>query len=243
MHRFFVSRDSITGDNISVAGQLAYQITRVLRLKPVDHIIVLDNSDWEFETEIESIKRDMVQGKIIKKERGKGEPGISLTLYQALLKTDKFEFVLQKSVELGVTSIIPFVSERCVVRKPSESRITRWQAIIREAAEQSQRSRLPVLHPVITFREACEQTNKPALILWEQEKSQSLSATMKSNLFNKAQAISISIGPEGGFVPTEIELARKHGIVTVGLGNRILRAETAGIVAISAIMYEKGELS
>jgi 16S rRNA (uracil1498-N3)-methyltransferase len=242
MHRFFVQRESFTGDNVSITGQLVYQITRVLRLKPGDHIIVLDNNGWEFETEIESIKRDIVQGKIINRELGKGEPGISLTLCQALLKTDKFELVLQKSVELGVTNMVPFVSERCVVRKPSESRIERWQAIIREAAEQSRRSRLPVLYPVITFKEACEQMNKPALILWEHEKSQSLAATLKSPHFIKTKTISIFIGPEGGYTIDEIELAKKYGIVPAGLGNRVLRAETAGLVAISAIMYEKGEM-
>jgi 16S rRNA (uracil1498-N3)-methyltransferase len=242
MHRFFISRDSFAGDNVSIIGEAAYQITRVLRLKPGDHITVLDDSGWEYEAAIESITHDTVQGKVIKKEPGVGEPKISLTLCQALLKTDKFEFVLQKCVELGVTGFVPSVSERCVVRKPSESRIERWHNIIREAAEQSRRARLPVIHPIISFVEACKQVTGPALILWEQEKSQSLAATLKSHLFNKAQAISIFVGPEGGFTSAEIELARQHDIVPVGLGKRILRAETAGLVATSAIMYEKGEL-
>jgi 16S rRNA (uracil1498-N3)-methyltransferase len=243
MHRFFISNDSFAGDNISITGQPVYQITRVLRLKPGDHIIVLDDTGWEYETAIESITRDIVQGRVIKKEPGIGEPKINLTLYQALLKTDKFELVLQKGVELGVTSFVPFVSERCVVRKPSESKIERWRSIIREAAEQSRRARLPVLHSVVSLNEAYKQVKKPALILWEGEKAQSIAATMKSPLFSKTQAISVFIGPEGGFAQAEIELARQHSIVPVGLGNRILRAETAGLVAISAIMYEKGEMS
>jgi 16S rRNA (uracil1498-N3)-methyltransferase len=242
MHRFFISRDLFTGNSISITGAPAYQISRVLRLKPGDHIIVLDGTDLEYETTIESIARNTVLGRIVKKEPGIGEPKTSLTLYQALLKTDKFEFVLQKCVELGVTGFVPSVSERCVVRKPSESRIERWHNIIREAAEQSRRARLPVIHPIISFVEACKQVTGPALILWEQEKSQSLAATLKSHLFNKAQAISIFVGPEGGFTFAEIELARQHDIVPVGLGKRILRAETAGLVATSAIMYEKGEL-
>ena len=242
MHRFFISRESFAGDNVSITGEAAYQITRVLRLKPGDHIIVLDGIGWEYETAIESITRDTVLGKVIKKEPGIGEPKIRLTLYQALLKTDKFEFVLQKCVELGVTGFVPFVSERCVVRKPSESRIERWHNIIREAAEQSRRARLPVLHQVVSFGEACKQVNKPALILWEGKKPQSLAATLKRAPFHKASALSVFVGPEGGFTPTEIELAKQHDIVPVGLGSRILRAETAGLVAISAIMYEKGEM-
>jgi 16S rRNA (uracil1498-N3)-methyltransferase len=242
MHRFFISRESFAGDNISITGQPVYQITRVLRAKPGDHIIVLDNGGWEYETAIESITHDTIQGKVIRKELGIGEPKISLTLYQALLKTDKFELVLQKGVELGADGFIPFVSERCVVRKSSESRIERWNAIIREAAEQSRRARLPVLHQVVSFGEVCKQIKKPALILWEGEKSQRLAAILKSTPFTKTQAIGIFVGPEGGFTPAEIELARQHGIVSVGLGNRILRAETAGLSAISAIMYEKGDL-
>lgn len=242
MHRFFISRESFAGDNVSITGEAAYQITRVLRLKPGDHIIVLDGTGWEYETTIESITRDTVQGKVIKKELGIGEPKISLTLYQALLKTDKFEFALQKGVELGVTGFVPFVSERCVVRKSSESRIERWHNIIREAAEQSRRAYLPVIHQVVSFKEACKQTHQPALIFWEGEKAQNLTATLKNALFQKASMLTVFVGPEGGFTPTEIELARQHGIVPVGLGSRILRAETAGLVAISAIMYEKGEL-
>ncbi len=242
MHHFFIPRESFAGDNVSITVEAAYQITRVLRLKPGDHIIVLDDTGWEYETAVESITRDTIQGKVIKKEPGVGEPKISLTLYQALLKTDKFEFVLQKGVELGITGFVPFVSERCIVRKPSESRIERWHNIIREAAEQSRRARLSELHPVVSLTEACEQANQPALILWEGEKSQSLAATLKSAPFHKTQAFNIFVGPEGGFTPAEIELARQHGIVPVGLGNRILRAETAGLVAISAIMYEKREI-
>lgn len=242
MHRFFIPKESFSRDNISITGQPAHKITLVLRLKPRDHIIVLDNSGFEFEIEIESVKRYIVMGRVIKKEKGKGEPAASLTLCQALLKTDKFEFVLQKGVELGVSYFVPFISKRCIIRKPSENRTERWQNIIREAAEQSRRSRLPILHPVITLEEASKQIDKPALILWEGEKKQSLVATLKSRTFRNAQTISIFIGPEGGFESSEIDLAQKHGIIPVGLGRRILRAETAALAVISAVMYEKGEL-
>jgi 16S rRNA (uracil1498-N3)-methyltransferase len=242
MHRFFISKESFAGKSVSIIGEIAHQIIRVLRLKPGDHILVLDNTGCEYETVIESFTHDAVQGKIIKKDLGKGEPKISLTLYQALLKTDKFEFVLQKGVELGVANFVPFVSERCVVRKPVESKLERWHNIIREAAEQSRRTCLPVVHRVVSLKEACKQTMRPALIFWEGEKSMSLAVILKSAPFHKASALSVFVGPEGGFTPTEIELARQHGIIPVGLGNRILRAETAGLAAISIIMYEKGEL-
>jgi len=93
------------------------QIGYVLRLKPTDRIIVLDNSGWEFEVEIERITKEQALGKVITKEIGQGEPRIKITLYQALLKSDKFELVLQKGVELGVSSFVPFISERCISAK------------------------------------------------------------------------------------------------------------------------------
>lgn len=242
MQRFFVSEKVLGQDKVIITGDTAHQINRVLRLKPGDNIILLDNHGFEYLAEIESLTRDEVKVKVLKKEQGAGEPGLKLVLYQALLKIDKFEFVLQKGVELGVSSFVPFISERCIVRAPSEDRLERWRNIIKEAAEQSRRSILPVLSQVVPFKEACVLADKPSLILWEGEKSTGLASTLKSPEFDKVTSISVFVGPEGGFTPTEIELANQYGIVSVGLGNRILRAETAGLAAISAIMYEKGEL-
>jgi 16S rRNA (uracil1498-N3)-methyltransferase len=188
------------------------------------------------------IHKEQAHGKVIAKEPGQGEPAIKITLFQALLKTDKFEFVLQKCVELGVTTFVPFVSERCVVSQPSESKIERWQKIIRETAEQSKRSVLPILHPTVSFQEACKLTGVPSILLWEGEKSTSFKRTLKSQPFKKASSINIFVGPEGGFPSSEVEYAQQLGVIPVSLGNRILRAETAGLVAISAILYERGEM-
>ena len=123
MHRFFIFKDCFEQDKVIISGEPLHQIGYVLRLKPGDRIFVLDNSGWEFEVEIERITKEQAQGKVVNKQLGQGEPAIKITLCQALLKADKFELVLQKSVELGVTAIVPFISERCVVKKPSESKI------------------------------------------------------------------------------------------------------------------------
>jgi 16S rRNA (uracil1498-N3)-methyltransferase len=242
MHRFFVSETDFENDNVTISGDVEHQITRVLRLKTGERITLLDNSGWEYLTEIEAIKRSEVRGKVIKREMGAAEPMLKLTLYQALLKSDKFEFVLQKGVELGVSYFAPFVSNRCIVRRPSDNRLERWRNIIKEASEQSRRAILPGLNGVVSFKEACRTAEKPALILWEEEKSTGLASALKSHEFKKMKSISVFVGPEGSFTPTEIKLAEQNGIIPVGLGKRILRAETAGLVAISAIMYEKGEL-
>ena len=242
MQRFFIPKDWIQQDTVTITGAPLRQIGYVLRLKPTDRIIVLDNSGWEFEVEIERITKEQALGKVITKEPGQGEPRVKITLYQALLKSDKFELVLQKGVELGVSSFVPFISERCISRKESAAKIERWGKIIQEAAEQSERVVLPVLHPLISFEGACRSVKSPALMLWEEEKSESLKQTLQNPPFKNATGISLFIGPEGGFPESEKELARQNGIAVASLGKRILRAETAGLAAVSAIIYETGEM-
>ena len=242
MHRFFIPKDWIEQDSVTITGEPLHQIGYVLRLKPTDHIMVLDNSGWEFEVEIEWITKEQIKAKVVSRKPGRGEPGIKITLYQALLKSDKFELVLQKGVELGVTTFVPFISERCVVRKESAVKIERWGKIIQEAAEQSERLILPVLRPLISFEEACRSVKRPALLLWEEEKCMSLKQTLQNPPFKDTKELSLFIGPEGGFPESEKKLAAANGIVIASLGQRILRAETAGLTAISAILYEKGEM-
>jgi 16S rRNA (uracil1498-N3)-methyltransferase len=242
MQRFFIPKDWIQQDTVIITGEPLRQIGYVLRLKPTDRIIVLDNSGWEFEVEIEHITKEQALGKIITKETGRGEPRIKIRLYQALLKSDKFELVLQKGVELGVTEFIPFISERCISRKESASKIERWGKIIREAAEQSERLVLPLLHPLISFDEACRSVKQPAFLLWEEEKNETLKQTLQNPPFKNASELSLFVGPEGGFPESEKELAKHHGIAIATLGRRILRAETAGLAAVSAILYETGEM-
>jgi 16S rRNA (uracil1498-N3)-methyltransferase len=242
MHRFFIPKEWILADTVTFTSEPLHQIGYVLRLKPTDRIIVLDNSGWEFEVEITRIGKESAEGKVIKRSPGQGEPSVKIILYQALLKSDKFEMVLQKGVELGVNAFVPCVSERCVTRKESASKMGRWRRIIQEAAEQSERVILPVLHPVTSFEEACRSVTKPALLMWEEEKSLSLKQTLQNPPFKNTAEISLFIGPEGGFPSAEKEFAVRNGIVVASLGHRILRADTAGLAAISAILYEKGEM-
>ena len=242
MNRFFVPKDWLSGDVVSLKDEPAHQVCHVLRLKPADRIIVLDNSGWEYEVALEKLSADQVQGKVLKKEISPGEPKLKITLFQALLKADKFEFVLQKGVELGVSAFVPFVSERCVVKRPAENKVQRWQKIVREAAEQSERGLLPTLYPVVSFREACDRAATPAILLWEEEKSQRLHDVLTQQSFLNAKSFSLFIGPEGGFPAEEVRYAESKGIVTASLGRRVLRAETAGLAAVSAILYAVGEL-
>ena len=218
-----------------------------LRLKTEDHILVLDNNGWEYEVELKRMSTERVGGKIIEKRLSRTEPRTRITLYQALLKGSKFEFVLQKCTELGVATFVPTICDRCVVGNLADAtsgKIMRWKRIVQEAAEQSGRGRLPPLHPPLLFGQACEQASGLSLMPWEQEKSIGLQAALKgqTSTENHPPSVNLFIGPEGGFSDSEVEFALAYGIKPVSLGNRILRAETAAIAAVTAVLYEYADL-
>ena len=242
MNRFFVPKEWFDAVGVNIAEEAARQITSVLRLKLADRIIVLDNTGMEYEIAIDKISRDSVHGRIVGQEISHNEPDVKITLYQSLLKSDKFEYVLQKGTEMGVTTFVPVVSARCIVKKESAGKYARWQKIIQEAAEQSERAIIPELRITIPFAQACETVSPLSVMLWEEETFQSLGKIMQKPEYKAIKTINLFIGPEGGYTDHEANHAREHGILTASLGKRILRADTAGIVAVSAIMYDRNEL-
>ncbi len=246
MHRFFISPDFIDGDAITFPEDAARQIARVLRSRPGDQVIVLDDTGREHVVTLEAVSASQVTGRVMSKHESAGEPAVALTLYQGVLKADRFEFVLQKGTELGVSRFVPVICERSVSREAerSNSRTSRWQRIIREAAEQSRRGKLPALEDAIAFREACDRIDSPAIIPWEQESAAGLKSVLRKWQSGglKISSLGILIGPEGGFSEAEVRYAAERGIAPVTLGRRILRAETAGIAVAVAVMYELGEM-
>jgi 16S rRNA (uracil1498-N3)-methyltransferase len=243
MHRFFLPQNYFTRSSVVIAGKLAHRLRDVLRLGAGDRIIVLDNSGWEYEVELGVVSGGRLEGEIISKALAANEPRNRITLYQALLKGGNFEAVLQKCTEVGVTSFVPLVCERCVAGEPTGSRLGRWQSIIVEAAQQSRRGKLPVLHNVVQFRGACESAAGISLLPWEGENVKGIGAFLAGlPKGDNASEIDIFIGPEGGFSVQEVDFARSCGIEPVSLGRRILRAETAGLVAATVVLYEFGEL-
>jgi len=259
MHRFFVSPDQLEGDRVIIAGPSAHQIRNVLRLGPGDSIFVLDNSGWEREAEIVEVDRGQVVGKVLGRTLATGEPRTKVSLYLGVLKGSHFEFVLQKGTELGIVEFVPLISQRCVISSLDDvnKKSGRWQRIIQEAAEQSRRGRLPRLEPAMVFSRACERAKRTgglSLMPWEDEEEVNLKLvlgkgereTKKSSFpsfHSRPFSVNLFIGPEGGFTFEEVILAQRYGIVPITLGPRILRAETAGLVAAAAILYELGDLS
>ncbi|MDD5093300.1 MAG: RsmE family RNA methyltransferase [Dehalococcoidia bacterium] len=240
MHRFFIPPDWIKGDRVVINGSQARQLRDVLRLKPGDLITVLDNTGMEYRVRLVAVKEAVI-GEVVDQCRSQNDPGVEIILYQAILKGNKFDFVLQKCTEIGVSGFVPILCERCVAGSPSDTRINRWHQILIEAAEQSRRGKVPALYPVMDFRQACEKAGYFSLLPWEGEQN----AGIKTAISNvpDARQMNIFIGPEGGFTQSEVDFARSKGINPVTLGRRILRAETAGLVAGVAILYERDELS
>lgn len=252
MHRFFVPPSWIQGNQVTITGPLVHQIVRVLRMRPGDEVIILDNSGWEIQTRLVSVDRDAVKGAVLRRRLVSTEPRTKISLYQGVLKTHRFEFTLQKGTELGLVEFVPVVAERCVVRdlEAVEKRRRRWESIIQEAAEQCRRGRKPEVRPTAFFPQACEQARHSgglSLIPWEEESQTSLRSVLQQPPAGQERhwpplTINLFIGPEGGFTADETAIARSYGLIPVTLGPRILRAETAGIVAAAAILYELGDL-
>jgi 16S rRNA (uracil1498-N3)-methyltransferase len=245
-HRFFIPPAWLTPPTVTLHGETARQIQTVLRLRPGDEITVLDNSGLEWQVRLSELRKNEVQGQVISQQAALGEPRLQLTLYQGLLKAQKFEWVLQKGTELGISRFVPTLCQRSVIGKADDvaGKGARWERIIREAAEQSGRGRLPRLEAALSLAaaiKAASQPTEPAPLLimpWEEAADLTLNSVLVEV---KPAAVGVFIGPEGGFTAAEAGLAREAGVRLVTLGRRILRAETAALAVCAAILYEMGE--
>lgn len=243
MQRFFVHPFVIKKGLLELKGPLSHQINNVLRAVPGDTFVFLDNAGNEYDAVLKKACKENVLLEIKSCRQVTGEPEIKINLYLSLLKKDKFELVLQKCTEIGVSVFIPVVSQHCIpLFSYSTGKHERWKSILREAAEQSKRGLIPQLEPVVPFSEACRRVKGFSLILWEGEVKNSLYAGLRNCLKSENNDINIFVGPEGGFTKEEIEMARINGIRPVGLGSRVLRSETAAMVATANILYHFTEV-
>lgn len=251
MHRFFLSNESGAQSGMPLAGvvalpeKVAHQVRDVLHLAVGEQLVLLDNSGDEFVGVIASSGRKAVEVEVIERKAGKPEPRVQLTLCQGVLKSARFEWILEKGTELGVSVFAPTLCHRSMagLEEAGPAKLQRWQRIVQEAAEQSERARLPELRPMRPLSHVLTDMPAGALVLmpWEEEQRQSLRDVLQQAAATRAgqQAISVVlfIGPEGGLLSEEVQLAQRHGAHVVTLGPRILRAETAAIAAIANVMY------
>jgi 16S rRNA (uracil1498-N3)-methyltransferase len=234
--RFFVPPAALAGDELRLADKaLAHQLARVLRLGPGDRVLLLDGLGMACEVELTHLGRDELAGRVLRRELAGGESAVELAVYLALMRPERFEWALQKCVELGVRRLVPVQFARSLPADRADGRKQeRWRRIVREAAEQACRGLLPSLGEPIPFALACAEaaTAERALLLWEGE-----APHLREALRPPPATIAMLSGPEGGITTDELSAARAHGILPVSLGPRILRAETAPMAAAASIMF------
>ena len=265
MYRFFCEKSQIADGKVKITGEDVRHIRNVLRMRPGEVILVSCGDEWEYTCRILSLSEEEVCAEIADAQKPGKELPSRITLLQCLPKGDKMETVIQKAVELGAAEIVPVASKRCVVKldaKKAPARVARWNAIAESAAKQAKRMIIPEVHEVLSFREAlqyaqnaggemqaheCPETGmklensgehgKPVLLIpYENAEGMQKTRKLLSSIV-PGQPVAVLIGPEGGFDESEVQAAEDAGFHSITLGKRILRTETAGMTALSILMY------
>lgn len=245
MPRFFVKNEQIKGTTIEILGEDVKHITNVLRKQIGDNIEICDqDTEKSYICEIEKIGNESILTNIIE-ELQSYDDNIKVDIYQGLPKADKMELIIQKSVELGVNSIIPVAMKRCVVKidsKDESKKIARWQKIAESAAKQSGRSTIPEIKNIVNIEKIIQLIKEYdcVIVAYENEKNNTIKRELleiKEKVYDKVK-IAVVIGPEGGLEEKDVELLKHNGAKIVTLGHRILRTETVALNVLSVIMYE-----
>ncbi len=240
-HKFFVPKEQIIDNRMTLNGSDAWHIRTVLRLKAGELIQVISDSGTLLTVRLVEVKAKEVQGEVIASERFDVESPLAVHLGQALIKGNKFDVILRKSVELGVCSITALTTERCVV-KTQRKKVERWKKIALESSKQCGRSQVPqVAEDIETLETFCRKNDDRdlKLIFWEMEEKSFLKDL---KLDREPRSVAALIGPEGGLSFPEVEKAREYGFQTMSLGPRILRAETAPVVVLALLQSLWGDL-
>ncbi len=240
MPRFFVGADAIADGEIKIFGDDAYHIARSLRMAVGDGLVICDGQRNEYDCTVTRIRDDVCDCRINGMHSVSTEPPAEITLYMAYPKGDKLETVVQKAVELGAARIVPFESSRCIKRPKAEKadrQTERLSKIAREAAKQCGRGILPEVSAPVGFERMIEMASQASLALLCYEGERTLSLKRALTEAQDVSSISVIVGCEGGFSEGEVQLCRDAGIVSVSLGERILRCETAPSYILSALSF------
>lgn len=262
MFRFFVAPEQIVGDHVTVTGEDVNHMKNVLRMKPGEKVRISNGTDEDYFCTVKSLEDDEVVLHVDSRETSSIELPVRIYLFQGLPKSDKMELIIQKAVELGACSIVPVAMKRSVVKldsKKAAAKVKRWNAIAESAAKQSGRMVIPQVQMPVTFEQAVEQASQLDYKLLPYENEEGMEgvrrilgeladavkpAGQKDQIVKEKPVpaseppeIGIFIGPEGGFEPSEVELAEKDGWQKISLGRRILRTETAGMALLSVLVY------
>ncbi|KTD01748.1 16S rRNA (uracil(1498)-N(3))-methyltransferase [Fluoribacter gormanii] len=238
--RIYQSGKYHPGQLLELSPEASQHVGVVLRMQAGEHLTLFCGDDHEFAATIESVKKKQVTVLIHSSKQVSRESPLAIHLAQAMSKGERMEFVMQKAVELGVASITPLITERCVVKLDKErmaKKLHQWQAIVIAACEQSGRNTVPMVHTPIPLEDYMHTAQAELkFILHPGENKNWSDYTIGSS------AIDLLIGPEGGLSEHEVQFACKHGFLPLSLGPRILRTETAAISALSVLQAVGGDL-
>lgn len=246
MNRFFVDDPGAFSDrSVVITGEDVNHVKNVLRLKENDELIVSDGRGRDYHCRISGITNEEVVADICDICDNFSELSTEITLFQGFPKGDKMELIIQKTVEIGVTRIVPVMTKRTVVKlddKKAKKKTERYNMIAESAAKQSGRGMIPEVTMPVSFAEAVSMAEKldMNIIPYEEAEGVEYSRNIIKSIKGK-KSLGIFIGPEGGFAREEVEKALDAGASAITLGHRILRTETAGMAVISIIMFELEE--
>ncbi|HHW12089.1 MAG TPA: 16S rRNA (uracil(1498)-N(3))-methyltransferase [Firmicutes bacterium] len=248
MPKFFIEPSALRTEDgrqqVTITGEDAHHLGRVLRAQPGDRIKATDGRGNLYEVVLTVVTPETVRGDVLAVGPDQAEPALKITLFQSILKGEKMDWVLQKGTEIGITAFVPFLSARTIARPaPNQyaKKQERWQNIVTAAAKQSGRGLIPKVYPVTPWSAVPSMlAGQFTLVAWEGETTCSLRQALSQR--EQPTAVQLVIGPEGGFSPEEVAVLVAQGALSVSLGPRILRAETAGPLAAGLLLFHYGAL-
>lgn len=237
---FYAPAQNFAGDFVTIVAEELHHLTRVLHHKVGDRVTIVDGECVAaVESEIVELNREFARARILKKVRRYGEPFMHLALAQAVPKGSRFDWVIEKATEIGVSEFIPLLCARGEV-EAGENKVERWRRLALAAMKQSCRSFWPIIHAPLAFEKMCANSRDYQLSLIAQEGG--ADAVRRLAEAAPPRKVLIAIGPEGGFTEEELQRARDCNFQTLSLGPRRLRAETAGLVAVTKLLTIFGQL-
>jgi len=253
LQRYFVPAEQWQDDGVTITGDDAHHVMNVMRGRIGDRFLCCAPDGRTAVVEVAAAMKGIVEAKILEWIEESREPGIDIYIAQSLPKGDKMETVIQRCTEIGAAGFIPFVSARTIVQyddKKEAKRLERWHKIAKEAAEQAHRDLVPHIDRIVSWKELLQRFDEADLVLlcYEQEVDNGLGQVLRQwreqadRSASGKQRIWVIIGPEGGFTEQEAEQAQSAGASRVHVGPRILRTETAALVALTCVLYEYGEM-
>jgi 16S rRNA (uracil1498-N3)-methyltransferase len=243
---FFIERNALQGNTVSITGPLARHLSGSLRVRPGEMIWLGETGGPRFHVRVTAAGRARLTALIISEQAPPPVQGPRITLGLALVKAVRMDWAIQKAAELGAARVVPLITTRSVIRSRSDRadhQTGRWQSIALEAAQQSMRWDVPVVTAPAPFASWCADAGRDEcrLICWEGHGAKSLRSRLQGR--PGPSAVTVAIGPEGGFESSEIDHAARNGFEAVSLGPRILRTDGAVAAVLAVLQYEWGDLA